>query len=135
MCQLDTFSFIPFIFRDYYWLLYRLNDSLHTEKILLRTINQVLLSGHVTKQASIYSPGAPLRLSMSWDVLLSAQAPEISAADRSDNIIMRYDLYAESDGSRSLLRSSFATYVMLCIYIFFNSQELLMSSRLRQIKQ
>ena len=49
MCQLDTFSFIPFIFRDYYWLLYRLNNSLHTEKILLRTINQMLLSGHVTK--------------------------------------------------------------------------------------
>ena len=65
---------------------------------------------------AFYSPGAPLRLSMSEDVLLSAQAPEIFAADRSDNI-MRYDLYAESDGSRSLLRSSFATYDIY-IYIF-----------------
>ena len=59
----------------------------------------MLLSGHVTKQASIYSPGAQLRLSMSEDVLLSTQAPEISAADRPDKN-MRYDPSAESDSSR-----------------------------------
>ena len=41
----------------------------------------------------------PLRLSMSEDVLLSAQAPEISAADRPDKD-MRYDLSEESDSSR-----------------------------------
>ena len=41
----------------------------------------------------------PLRLSMSEDVLLSAQAPEISAADRPDKN-MRYDLSEESDSSR-----------------------------------
>ena len=59
----------------------------------------MLLSGHVTKKASIYSPGAQLRLSMSEDVLLSAQAPEISASDRPDKN-MRYDLSEESDSSR-----------------------------------
>ena len=41
----------------------------------------------------------PLRLSMSEDVLLSAQAPEISAADRPDKN-MRYDLSEESNSSR-----------------------------------
>ena len=115
MCQLDTFSFILFIFRDYYWLLYRLNNSLYTEKNILRTINQVLLSGNVTKQASIL-----FYRRTTEDVLLSAQAPEISAADRPDNI-MRYDRSAESDhdSSRSLLSSSFATYV----YIYLSTQK------------
>ena len=69
----------------------------------------MLLSGYVTKQASI-----SFYRRTTEDVLLSAQAPEISAADRPDNI-MRYDRSAESDSSRSLLSSSFATYV----YIFF----------------
>lgn len=46
---------------------------------------------------------------MSEDVLLFAQATEISAVDRPDKI-MRYDLSAESDSSVSL-SSSFAIYV------------------------
>ena len=73
----------------------------------------------LTKPA-FYSPGVPPHLSMSQDVLLSAQAPEISAADRPDNI-MRYDRSAESDSEIAVEQ----LFRHLCINIFFNSQELL----------